>query len=305
MPTDEDTITGIIREYVSFINQRDFAKLRSASYFGPTSSSSFEYHSSGGDSLENHVKAFEEHCKIYPDRRVQTLDIDVTLEGKQRASAILNTVMADGSGIEIPGATLVTFRKIDGEWKVMDVSSMRGPGSVSLLQSSESQEDKSTAYLRTTFSSAGPKKPVTITFEEDGPEAIKAMLMSHARQFIELHNNATDIMSLLSAPWIAPYFLAGTANRTSADINLQTYVQRQVQYLQTFPQFHTRVTNVQAELDPSFKTATVYVDTEHAGAPPGMKIPGIGILSWRADELSGKWIFWKLVVMRGNIGSET
>lgn len=303
MPTDEDAIEQIVREYVSFINERDFAKLRNASYFAPSPSTSFEYGSSAGDSLENHVKAFEAHCKIHPDRRVQIVNITVNLEGARRASALLETSMTDGGGLKIPGATLITFRNSDGEWQATDVSGMRGSESVSTVQNisqneiQEKEEDQSTTYLRKKFAKHEPKKAATITFEEDGPEAIKAKLKVYTARFMEMHNTATDIRSLLSEPWVAPYFLAGTANRTSADIDLQTYVQRQVQHLQTFPQFHTRVINVQAELDTSCQTATVFVDTEHSGAPPGMKIPGIGILSWRADELSGQWLFWKLVVI--------
>jgi hypothetical protein len=310
---DRDTIESIIREYVSFINDRNFTALRNASYFAPTTTTNLEYRVSSGDSLENHVNAFEEHCKEYPDRQTHIVDIAIAFVNKDRsrASAFLHGFMSDSDNLEIPGFTHITLRKDGDRWQITGFSSMRGPEIISSEQSlsalreagQRQKEDMSTTYLRKKFSKEVPKEPVSITFEEDGPEAIKAKLISYAKQFIALHNS-TDIVALRNAPWIAPYFLAGTANRTSADINMQTYVERQLQHLQTFPQFSTRVVNVQAELDPSSKAATVFVDTEQEGAPPGVKIPGIGILSWRADELSGKWYFWKLVVMRGNTGAE-
>lgn len=308
---DRSTIDRIVREYVSFINARDFESLRNVPYFESLTSSDLEYRYSSEDSLENHVNAFEEHCKEYPDRRIQILDLTITFDGDDRASAYLNGLMTNNDSVAIPGMTVITLRKRDGEWKATGTSSIRGPdpGEESSEHSqvaspvAPQKDDMSTSCLRETFSGNKSKKPVTITFEEDGPEAIKTMLMNHAKNFIELHNS-TNITSLLSASWVAPYFMAGTANRTSADINMRTYVERQLQHLQKFPEFYTRLVNVQAELDPSSKTATVFVDTEHSGAPPGVKIPGIGILSWRADELSGKWFFWKLVVMRGNTGSE-
>lgn len=320
MPADhtKDTfyIEGIVRQYISYINNRAFASLRSASYIAPVSTGNFEHRSSSGDSIDNHVNAFEEHCKRHPDRKVHIVDITTTFENGKRASTFVNTSLSTG-GVSIPGATFLTLRKTGDEWQVTSASAMRGPGLVPSEQST-AENSPAASSLEDTMSTPSSQKespdelskepiaaePVAIQFEEDGPEAIKTMLVSHARHFIELHNS-TAITSLLDAPWVAPYFLAGTANRTSADINMQTYVQRQVEYLQAFPQFSTRLVNVQAELDPSGKTATVFVDTEQEGAPPGVKIPGIGILSWRADELSGKWYFWKLVVMRGNTGADT
>lgn len=131
MRTDEDVIESIVREYMSFINAKNFEQLRSAPYFSSKPSSSFEYGSSEGDSLENHVKAFEEHCKRHPDRQTEIVDITVTVGGDLRATALLNTLLTDGTGLEIPGATSVTLRKVGGEWKVTDVSGMRGPGPMS------------------------------------------------------------------------------------------------------------------------------------------------------------------------------
>lgn len=304
-------IEHIVREYISYINKRAFESLRSAEYIAPVSTGNFDHRSSSGDSLDNHVRAFEEHAKLHPDRQVHVVDITTTFENSKRANTFVTTSITEG-GIAIPGTTFLTLRKVDGKWQANSASQMRGPGMISSDQaimaegsaSEASAEDASTTYLRTTFTKGQPKEPAALEFQEDGPEAIKNRLISHARHFIELHNS-TSIATLLEADWVAPYFLAGTANRTTADIDMQTYVQRQLQYLEVFPQFSTRLINVQAELDPACKSATVFVDTEQEGAPPGVKIPGIGILSWRADELSGKWFFWKLVVMRGNTGAET
>ena len=127
---DKAQIEHIIRQYVALINARDFDKLRSAPNIAATTYSDLEYRSSKGDSLQNHVDAFEEHCKIpeYTDRQITILDISVEVIENKNANAYLHSVMTDGEGnrLVIPGMTLVTLRKRNDEWQALSVSALRG-----------------------------------------------------------------------------------------------------------------------------------------------------------------------------------
>lgn len=109
--------------------------------------------------------------------------------------------------------------------------------------------------------------------------------------------NRRDYEYLRSADFLGPSWTASLDYNVKEPPRLEEHIAEYEKMVEEYPEHRLRLLDASTSLDLEHRYASVYLNMELTGHPPGVVQTGIGVFDWRL--VRQKWVCSKMMGMRG------
>ncbi|EME42469.1 hypothetical protein DOTSEDRAFT_73337 [Dothistroma septosporum NZE10] len=146
----------------------------------------------------------------------------------------------------------------------------------------------------------GPASDTLITTADStfrGAQETIEYLEALTWSFMEAHNRR-DVEFMRRADFLSPSWTAALEHNKPKPSYLEEHIQEHYRLVELFPDRICRWLDASTSLDLEHGLATVYINMELTGSPPGVVHTGIVLYEWQLVQQ--KWVCVKMIGMRGS-----